>query len=155
MADDQHVLDAEVEAVVLGRQKARSYRGSAQSIPNNTFTKIGIDADSFDSTNITDLVNHRIVPTLAGYYIVVGCVAFISATVTTTLIGTIYKNGVELSRGGRVMALGENMNTLCSDIVYLNGTTDYVELFIYQNSGETRNLEIGTSLNYLSVLGPF
>ena len=38
----------------------------------------------------------------------------------------------------------------------LNGSTDYIELYIYQNSGANANLaNWGSHTNYLSIVGPF
>jgi len=132
-------------------QKARAYRANAQTIPDSTWTKIEIDTDSFDPTNITDLVNHRIIPTIAGYYQVNGSLN-ISVPTVTALVVSLFKNTTEVSRGGQFVS---EYGGSVSDLIYLNGSTDYIELKIYQISGGTRNLIIDSPRNYLSVVGPF
>jgi hypothetical protein len=157
LADDQHVLDSEVTTVIQGYfQKARAYRAAAGIIPNEEWTKIEIDTDSFDPSNITDLTNHRITPSVAGYYLVFGEVNVITDGIAfEDFVVAIRKTGGLVTIGGRVSPHGVAIAVSVADIIYLNGTTDYVELFAYQHSNAFKDLEVQSSANYLSVLGPF
>ena len=155
LADGQHVLSPEVETVITSRQKAKAYRNAAQSIPDTTWTKVEVDIDDFDPSNITDLVNNRIIPTKAGYYMVFGQAGVAPAGFTAEIIVAIYKNGAEVVRGGR-MASTSIVSLNCGGVVYMNGSTDYLELYFYQNSGATRALEVGyPQLGFIAVVGPF
>lgn len=127
-------------------QKARAYRAAAQS-PVAGWQKVLIDTDSYDPDNITDLTNNRIIPTKAGYYVVVGQ---ITTQTNENLYGAIYKNGAETARG---VSLAADSGVAVSDIIYMNGSTDYVELYVYTFDGAA--LDVSASKNYLSVVGPF
>lgn len=140
----------------LGIQKARAFRNNAQAIPSGVITKIGIDADSFDPDNITDLTNHRIIPNKAGYYIVIGNVGFSHGVDGAMINIFLLKNGTDylafsilqpavtgtIPCGGMVV-----------DIVYFNGTTDYIELYVQHYFGINGNLAITNAFNYLGVIG--
>ena len=110
-----------------------------QSISNASFTKVTLATEIFDTATCYDTTTSRFTPTLAGYYQVngVGTVST-AATVAFILIG-IYKNGVLYSIGGQSSGAsqgpGQGAGALVSDLVYLNGTTDYIELYAYTNQG--------------------
>lgn len=138
-------------------QKARAYRNAPQIIPDWTWTKIGIDTDSFDPANISDLPNNRITPTKAGYYIVIAQAAMDTNSKNLQILCSIYKNGSSAIRGNRIInsgAITSQLYVLATDIIYLNGTTDYLELWIYEFSDGDRALEVDIYNNYLTVLGP-
>jgi len=134
-------------------QKARAYRANAQNIPADTWTKVGIDTDSFDPSGITDLANHRIIPTLAGYYHVNGESDIYQGSTTMEILIAIFKNGAEVTRGNRLKTGSHTGGMVVTDIIYLNGSTDYIELFVYILVA--KGLEIGATRNYLSLVGPF
>jgi hypothetical protein len=155
LADDQHVLDTEVETQILTRQKARAYRAAAQSVLHATWTKVEIDTDSFDPSSITDLVNHRVKPTLSGYYIACAQVTILTNDVQLLLIIGIFKNGAISDFGGQISGDVYRVGYPISSLLYFNGTSDYVELWLYQSSGDARSLEVDSSKNYIELLGPF
>ena len=105
------------------------------AVVKNTPTKINFDTVEFDVTSAFDVVNHRYLPLVAGYYMVnCGC-GLVAGTVETYT--SIYKNGAEYRRS----TTGDSANARLSTLVYLNGTTDYVEGFILSKS----NFSIDTS----------
>lgn len=112
-----------------------AYRGtSAQSISGSTFTKVQIQTEEFDTASCYDnSTNYRFTPNVAGYYQVNGSI-YVSGTVTRAFI-VVYKNGSEFKRGTDL----STSSPIVSCLVYLNGTTDYVELFGYA---------VGTSLTF-------
>lgn len=128
-------------------QRARAYRANAQNVGGGN-TKILIDTDSYDPDNITDLVNSRIIPTKAGYYVVIG---ESSRASHGEFLAQLYKNDVVCAIGG--FNCLSKYGDVVTDIIYFNGSTDYVELWIY--SGAVVALDLGSTRNYLSVLGPF
>lgn len=46
---------------------------------------------------------------------------------------------------------GGRYGSTVTSIVSLNGTTDYIELYVYQNSGSSHNLSGGGIYTYLSA----
>lgn len=137
-------------------QKARAYRNAAQAITGGGNSKVGIDTDSFDPANITDLNNNRITPTLAGYYQVNGQVLVSDLVNTDALKIMIYKTGNSVAVGNSLRnnyGSAVSIAAIVSDLIYMNGTTDYLELYVY--TGSNCNLEIYNTANYLSAVGPF
>jgi len=120
--------------MVSGNMPAFSaYSNATQSISTNTWTKITINTEIFDTANAFDsTTNYRFTPQVAGYYQINGAVAITS---TNIAYAGIFKNGTEYARGGSATTAAYP-SSVC-DIVYLNGSTDYVEL--YGNVGTTAN----------------
>jgi hypothetical protein len=102
---------------------------STQSISSATWTKVTLDTEVFDTNN--NFASSRFTPTVAGYYqINVG--AYIYTTGATMTAGTvgIYKNGTQGSVGGFFVAPAFTESApVVATIIFLNGSTDYVELY--------------------------
>jgi hypothetical protein len=124
-------------AGVAGNGPAFSaYASGVTNTPNATFTKIVLASEEFDTASCFDTSLSRFTPNVAGYYFVCGGVSAGYATQITT----IYKNGSEYKRGVQVSSAGAYLSgTTASALVYMNGSTDYVELYWYQASGSTVN----------------
>jgi hypothetical protein len=140
----------------MGRIKARAYLNAAQSIAGSTTEKILIDTISFDTEGVVDIANSRIIPNLAGYYQVSGNARF-TIPYGEHFFCSIFKNGERVSAGAyfRSGSTGQGISTV-SDLVYMNGTTDYLELYIWNSYSSALPLVVGESFqNYISVVGPF
>jgi hypothetical protein len=107
-----------------------AYASASQSTPSsNVFTKVVFDTEDFDTNS--NFSSNRFTPTIAGYYQVNATVAF-SATVNN--FGCrIFKNGSDYSTGteGAVAMYG----AIVSALIYMNGSTDYLEIYSYVNTG--------------------
>jgi collagen type VII alpha len=137
----------------LQGQIARAYCSNGQSISATTSTKVQINSVSFDPNSIVDhTTNYRITPTVAGYYQVNGSCTFATA-VSGICLAMLYKNGNEAARGQQPYSLSttyeETFGADVSDIVYFNGSTDYIELWVY--AGQATTLNNAASQNYLSI----
>jgi len=140
----------------MGRIKARAYRNAAQSIGGTTSEKILIDTISFDTEGVVDIANSRIIPNLAGYYQVSGNARF-TIPYGEHFFCSIFKNGERVSAGAyfRSGSSGQGISNV-SDLVYMNGTTDYLELYIWNSYSSALPLAVGRSFqNYISIVGPF
>jgi hypothetical protein len=111
-----------------------AYLSTNQSISSATFTKVQCNTEEFDTNNNYDnATNYRFTPTVAGYYQISGCINFSSST-KVEFLTSIFKNGSEFKRGVYVnISTANSENCSVSALVYLNGTTDYVELYGYLN----------------------
>jgi len=99
---------------------------SNQNVSATTWTKIQFNSEFFDTASCYDnTTNYRFTPTVAGYYQLYAQAAF-NGTVTGSYIN-IYKNGTSFQR--RQVA-SDGMPAI-STLVYLNGTTDYAETYVY------------------------
>lgn len=115
-------------AMVSGNMPAFAYTlNSSQSISVNTSTKVVFDTKVFDTAN--SVSSGRFTPTVAGYYQInanLGC----AGTTTSALVCSIYKNGSLLSGNDYIIQyILTTSSVWISDIVYLNGSTDYLEIY--------------------------
>ncbi len=105
----------------------RATKTASQSITASTWTKMTLAAESFDTYNNFDTGTSRFTPTVAGYYYFTGSIA---CDVTGGCYAGIYKNGTQNSYAGTNSA---GVTVQASSLIYMNGTTDYVELWGYSN----------------------
>lgn len=113
-----------------------AYPASNQNISNNTWTKINVDTKTFDTNTNFNTSLYRFLPTVAGYYQINGTVQL--NTSTNPVGAAIYKNGGEVTYSlGAFQSGALNSQACVAALVYLNGSTDYVELFGYQSTGGT------------------
>lgn len=115
------------------------FSGSSQSITANTATKITMNAETFDTAgNYDPTTNYRFTPTTAGYYRVSGTVQLNTSADTLVTI-SLYKNGAGYSKLWRLKENNLDSVLSGSDIVYLNGSTDYIEIYVY---AEVNNISL-------------
>ena len=115
----------------------RAYATSGQSISQGTFTKVNLSSKNFDVTNAFDTSTSRFTPNVAGYYQINGRIQASAVTNITRIIGNIRVNGVETTYGRHFdcpITSTYYWIFSFSEVVYLNGTTDYVELYIWGTS---------------------
>lgn len=108
-----------------------AYASASQTVTTTTQTKVAIDTENFDTNNNFDTTNNRFTPTVAGYYQVNGSLRGSGTTTFTSIAGYIYKNGSPYKRAQITASLtaGNNTSITVSDIIYMNGSTDYLELW--------------------------
>lgn len=110
-----------------------AFQSAAQTLASSTFTKLQFQTKEFDITNSFDAVtNYRFQPTLPGYYQVNGAVEI--GTTQTQVAASIFKNGAEFKRGGDAVTTN---NSNVSALIFLNGESDYIELFGFFVIGQT------------------
>jgi hypothetical protein len=123
-----------------------AYQNAAQALSAGVAAKATLQAEEFDSNNFFDNVtNYRFQPTIAGYYDIKGAMAI--ASTATTCICLIYKNGAEFKRGATASGSG---NATVAALVQLNGSTDYIEMWIY--SAVAQNTAPGASFTWFQGL---
>ena len=126
-------------AMVSGNMPAFLAYGSADtSIPNAVTTKVIFQTETFDTNS--NFASSRFTPTVAGYY------AF-TASIGWNTIGSgnldmyIAKNGTASVPDIRLANPFSSPPIMQGSYVwYLNGSTDYVEIFAYQGSGSTQSI---------------
>lgn len=107
-----------------------AYQSSSQTLSSNTNTKILFQTEEFDTNN--NFASSTFTPTVAGYYQVTGSIRIgASATQVRTFI---YKNGSSYKLGTDVSSC---FNAMASTLVYLNGSTDYVEFYALFTTGQS------------------
>jgi hypothetical protein len=143
------IPDATGTMMVSGNMPAFSARNSSNqtSISSATWTKVTFDTEDFDTNS--NFASSTFTPTVAGYYQFnsVLRLAFSAAWNAGGL--SFYKNGSEFRR----QTFLENFTTLSSNthiagsaLIYLNGSSDYVEIYGYMASSTgTRAFGFDTS----------
>jgi len=133
----------------------RAFRNtSQQSFSASTWTKIQFNAESYDTDNCFDsTTNYRFTPTKSGYYQITLAATWSGANATTDKSLAIVKNGGFQGRvcsfaGSGTPGAGHTSNG--SDLVYMNGTTDYLEGFIYDTDAAARNVVNGESFTFFA-----
>jgi len=105
-----------------------------QSLAQNTYTKVTFDAEVYDTNN--NYASNRFTPTVAGYYTITSKLLFDAAVSKNyAFSNSIYKNGTEYDFVTNVYFFNNQTNTatiLATTTLYMNGTTDYVEIYAYQ-----------------------
>jgi hypothetical protein len=124
-------LPATSGTVMVNGPAFSAYRnGNQTGISSGANTKIQINTEYFDTNNNFDsTTNYRFTPALAGYYQVNGTVAGVGTNLSY-LIARIFKNGVNLINGNYDNGNADDKSSVVSTIVYLNGSTDYIELYV-------------------------
>ena len=120
----------------------RAYNTTNTLVNNGTTIKVPLSAKTFDTNNNFDSsTNYRFTPTIAGYYQVNYSVQYNAGAASGTVVGYLYKNGAVYSYSlGYYWTSAGNGFSVASDIVYLNGSTDYLELYTGNFTGTNLNL---------------
>lgn len=127
--------------MVSGNQPAFSaYLAGSQSFSASTWTKIQYDTENFDTnSNYNNSSTYRFTPNVAGYYQVSASGALDASA--TYLYLSIYKNGAAVVVSPFAAAGG--VGGVAVGLIYLNGTTDYVEGYALKDG--TASLTGGSS----------
>ena len=127
-----------------------AYQSTTQSIPNAApGTKLQFQTKEFDTANAYDNVtNFRFTPLVAGYYQINGSYSE-SGTAAGQIYVMIYKNGVEAKRGSQISVNATGV--IASALIFLNGSTDYAEIFVYQSTGAAVNTNASSFLTYFQA----
>lgn len=113
-----------------------AYPSTNATISAATYTKVALNTEDFDTANAFDsATNYRFTPLTAGYY-QVNLVATMNQTASTNTNShvALYKNGTAYKYGGQAFNSGQSANSSWSGIVSLNGSTDYIEMYVYTGS---------------------
>jgi len=114
-----------------------------QTLVSNTWTRVTYQTEAFDTDNCFDnSTNYRFTPTKAGYYFaaVRHYFDYTSSSPSVTGIG-IRKNNTTQGDNVQVGVGGYGSTPGHSHLVYMNGSTDYLDVFAYANQA---NVYLGT-----------
>ena len=118
----------------------RANRSAAQTISTATYTKVQFNNVDFDTDSCYDnTTNYRFTPTVAGYYLINSTVSINSATYM--VFTNLYKNGsgYQLSARNQLGTITGDRAVVNTAVVYMNGSTDYLEVYVYQDSGGNKD----------------
>ena len=129
--------------VNVNRPAFHAYLGANQTAADATATKLNINTETYDTDSCFDTSTYRFTPTEAGKYFVYGNAEWYS-TGNTFMFGAarIYKNGsllFSLGNNGNGSG-GAQVGKEPSGVVDMNGSTDYLELYVYQDTNDSSNI---------------
>lgn len=127
-------------------------RTTAQTIGNNTWTKVQFNSIVKDTQNEYDATNFRFISQNQGEYLVNSILTYVADRSRSRGI-EIYKNGVPT--GVRFIVQGNTDNTNLVTNISISYTlslnvNDYIEIYTWQNTGANLNLTAGG--NYFNVI---
>lgn len=114
------------------------YMSGGSVSTSSSATKIPLNSATIDTDASINVGSSRVIPTKAGYYSVTGKVnVSMTGTGGFTIYGTIYKNGTVYEGYSQLINYTSSFSqtVTVTTLVYVNGTTDYLELFCGTNSG--------------------
>lgn len=107
---------------------------ASASLTTNTNTKILLTTEEVDTDLQFDSINSKFQPTIAGYYQIDTAVRFGASSFSGEASSIIYKNGTAYKFEIKTpVATAQKHYSSLSEIVYMNGTTDYLELYCIAN----------------------
>jgi hypothetical protein len=120
-----------------------AYRAAALTLTNTVFTSIVADTEDFDTNSNYNTSNGRFTPTVAGKYLVWGHGGPDGNSAGSAVQLAIYKNGaaskISYDRAPGSTGIGHGVTAF----VDMNGSTDYLEFLIMQDSGGDQALTTG------------
>jgi len=137
--------------MVSGNMPAFSaYSASSQTVTANTWTKVACGTKLFDTnSNYDNTTNYRFTPTIAGYYQINAGIQFNGTTITRVFAG-IYKNG-SIAQYFYDINLTTVYRASGSCLIYMNGTTDYLESYGFMNGTGTLLFETNQQGTYFQA----
>jgi len=109
-----------------------AYRAtSTQSVSGGTYTKVQFNAESFDTDSCYDpTTNYRFTPNKAGYYQVnISINPYLSSA--NFSVWRLYFNGASVRQNSTDAGYGQGQALAFSTLIYMNGSTDYIEVYLY------------------------
>jgi len=124
-----------------------AYLSASQAPSNNTFTKVNINTEEYDTDNCYDnSTNYRFTPTVSGKYFVYICVTGDAVNNSTCqwVFSKLYKNGSVYKEA--IIQFTGNYGRMASvpisAVIDMNGTTDYLEVYGGVNTSGGANGQI-------------
>lgn len=140
----------------VGRQlqnppTCRRTKDAAQTISITSAVKVTFATAGWDTHGYWDATNDRYTPLdFAGYYRVSAKVTFAGQAVTAPGRAVdIYVSGASYSRVTLQTSATSRLTVMATDLVYLNGATDYVEVFVI--CGEACDIEADASRTSFAI----
>jgi hypothetical protein len=121
----------------------RVYLNTTQAVATATTTKVQFNTKLWDTGTFFDVAtNYRYLPLLPGRYQINYNIQIATGALAVKVANILEKNGTQISTNVVVPSNGSTATSApCSDLVTLNGSTDYLETFVRQETGSDRNLE--------------
>lgn len=133
-----NITDVRSLAVRPSKAAFSAYPSASQTISAGAFTQLQCNTEEYDIGSCFDVITYRYIARVPGLHHFDGACALGGTGDTNRMFVTLYKNGSAFKRGSRVHA--STTDTIASNVsADMNlALNDYVELFVWQNSGGTK-----------------
>jgi hypothetical protein len=137
-------LPAQTGTVMVNGPAFSAYRtGTQTGIADSTYTKVQLNTEVFDTASAFDnTTNYRFTPLVAGYYQFSAAVVATGTNLAYTQAVLVKNGSAPGFTGGYSTPISSEAGSSVSGLYYLNGSTDYVELYIYAD------VSVGTIIVY-------
>lgn len=129
-----------------------AYQSSSQSIASGGgFYKVQFQTEEFDTNgNFDSTTNYRFTPTVAGYYQFNSAIGW-GANSSSGVAVTLYKNGSLYKIGTYAWNGNIGPVTNLSVLAYANGSSDYFEIYVVNNTSASLNLAATSPYTYFQA----
>jgi hypothetical protein len=137
------IPDSSGSMMVSGNMPAFSAYGNAiQTLTNNVRTKVAYNTSVFDTNSNYSTTNARFTPTVAGYYQINFDLNMSLSLVSQLVVefsktGSLYQTIMVKYNGGAAIVTNPVENFAGTTLMYMNGSTDYVEIFVTVSTSGT------------------
>ncbi|VAX15358.1 hypothetical protein MNBD_NITROSPINAE04-1961 [hydrothermal vent metagenome] len=135
-------------AMVNPSFSAHKNGASQVGIGSGTWTLVTYPTENYDTANAFDISTSRFSPKVAGKYFITAHITWTSFADLGQALISIYKNGSAYRAVTQGSPGTGSISVSITSIVDMNGTTDFVEIYAYQESGASRDIdgaEVSTS----------
>lgn len=141
-----------VHSMVFNKPVLQVYRSTGQTINSSSWTQIGYDTAEGDTESAFNTGTALYNPKVPGWYRV-NCAAHITGTPSDQSINAmgIYKNGSNARQENTGFSGSQDQSARAHSLLYMNGTTDTLACWLFQNGGSAKTTSAGASLNYMGI----
>lgn len=122
------------------------------TIPSSTWTVPKPQTENFDIGSFYDSATGKFQPNIEGYYLVGMALQLLDLPGDKYIEGTIRKVTTYLGGCQNAPSLVMNAYISYSTICYLNGSSDYLSMYVYHNNAVSRNLNTALGVNFWGIL---
>lgn len=134
------------------RPKFSARAATGQLIPAGSLaTKIEFNTEEFDNNDNYSTANYRFVPSVPGIYQVNGMFTILSLSAGRFLSIHIYKNGSKIKTSFIAAPTSDSYMAAVNQLVDMNGTTDFLEIYGETNDTVARNVRTESFLSHFSA----
>jgi hypothetical protein len=146
-------IDATVLTGALPAVPTFHSSGDTQAITTATLTKKTLTSPTIDTDSGFDDTNNRYTPNTAGTYLVTASVVYNTLADQKSCLTSISKNGSEVARTECISSSATyNITAVVVALVAMNGSSDYVEIFVYHDTGSDENILTGNHRTFLQAV---
>lgn len=140
-------FDGAISAAATSLTRIRAYKSAAQTITKNSWEKVELDAETYDSKG--EFASYKFTATVAGYYLVIAHAGMVMELGKKLLVA-IYKNGSAISYSSQEAVTATDVFIDVEDILSL-AVGDYVEMYVYHGNGANTAIVADTKKTFMCV----